>query len=231
MFSTWAYVLPGGREDRKWKKETTPGSGLGSSTKGVSSTSATMRDPPNLNPVAREGQGNVSTEFETVAVVLESREPLGALRWGLKIEDKADAPLVLTGATDADCTDAPSAEWGAAMDKFYDAKFETILDDFDIAKHDLKADHKTKLDGVVTKMKANPAIKAQLGGACDHTGDEAFNQALSLKRAEAARDYLVAKGIAAGRRSIESYSFDWARVEASHGKSEGKNRRVQVWLQ
>jgi OOP family OmpA-OmpF porin len=98
------------------------------------------------------------------------------------------------------------------------------------AQRSLKPDHKTKLDGVVTKMKATATLKVQLGGACDHTGDEKFNQALSLKRAEAARDYLVGKGIAAARIEVQSYSFDWARVEADKGKSEAKNRRVQVLL-
>lgn len=68
------------------------------------------------------------------------------------------------------------------------------------------------------------------GGACDLTGDEQFNKALSLKRAENARDYLVSKGIDVSRLEVQSYSFDWARVEAERGKSEGKNRRVQVWL-
>jgi peptidoglycan-associated lipoprotein len=79
-------------------------------------------------------------------------------------------------------------------------------------------------------MKADTSLKAQLGGACDLTGDEQFNKALSLKRAETARDYLVAKGIDASRLEVQSYSFDWARGEAERGKSEGKNRRVQVWL-
>lgn len=124
----------------------------------------------------------------------------------------------------------PSADWGKTLDQFYAGKFETILDEFDIAKADLKPDHKTKLDGVVTKMKADTSLKAQLGGACDLTGDEQFNKALSLKRAENARDYLVSKGIDASRLEVQSYSFDWARVEAERGKSEGKNRRVQIWL-
>jgi len=189
-----------------------------------------MEDRPERDPVAREGKGDVVTEFETVPIVLETREPLGALKWGCKIEDRADAPLELTGAQDADCVDVPSAEWDKAMDKFYEARFDTILDNFDIAKHDLKPDHKTKLDGIVTRMKANPALKAQLGGAADLTGSEEFNKKLSLKRAEAARDYLVGKGISAARIEVESYSFDWARVEGAKGTSEGKNRRVQVWL-
>ena len=213
-----------------WVKETTPGSAVGSSAKGVSSTSATMQDRPEHEPVTREGKGVVVAEFETVPIVLETREPLGALKWGCKIEDRADAPLELTGAKDADCVDAPSAEWGKAMEKFYEARFEAILDNFDIAKADLKPDHKTKLDGIVTRMKAKPALKAQLGGAADLTGSKEFNEKLSLKRAEAARDYLVGKGIAAARIEIESYGFDWARVETTKGTSEGKNRRVQVWL-
>jgi hypothetical protein len=209
---------------KKWIKETTPGSAVGSSTKGTSSTAATLSDTP-FTPWAREGKGGATIEFETVSIVLETREPLGALKWGFKIKDKADSPIELTGARDADCVDAPSAEWGKAMDKFYQARFDTILDNFDIAKHDLKPDHKTKLDGIVTRMKANMALKAQLGGAAD------LNEAdVSLKRAEAARNYLVGKGIAVARIEIESYGSDWARVETTKGASEGKNRRVQVWL-
>jgi hypothetical protein len=214
-----------------WKRETVdwhPGS---SSKKDGIAISAAMWDAPDREGYAREGKGDVSSEFETVAVVLETREPLGAIKWGFSIKDEPEAPMVLTGATAADCTEAPSAEWGAAMDKFYEGKFDTILDDYEIGKADLKADHKTKLDTLATKLKGNAALKAQCGGACDLTGDEAFNKALSLKRAQGARDYLVAKGVPAGQLDdVQSYSNDWARVEAEQGKSEGKNRRVQIWV-
>ena len=213
---------------KKWKRE---GSSVavGSSRKGGTSKSATMNDTPSL-PWAREGLGDASIEFETVAVVLETAEPLGALKWGFKVKDATDAPIELTGAEDADCTDAPSADWGATMEKFYEAKFAEILDDFDVGKSDLKPDHKTKLEGVATTMKAKAALKAQLGGAADLTGDPKVNEALSRKRAEAVRDHLVGKGIDATRFEIQSYGADWARVQAESGKSEGKNRRVQIWL-
>ena len=214
---------------QKWVRETTAGSAVGSSDKGKSSTSATMSDPPDT-PWAREGKGDVSIEFETVPLVLETRETLGSLKWGFKVKDKADAPLELTGARDADCVDTPSDEWGAALDKFYEARFETILDNFEIGKYALKPDHKTKLDGVVTRMTAKPGLKAQLGGAADFTGSAAFNEKLALQRANAAKDYLVSKGISAGRIEVQSYGFNWARVEAARGEHEGKNRRVQVWL-
>ena len=74
------------------------------------------------------------------------------------------------------------------------------------------------------------ALRAQLGGAADLTGSAKVNMALSLKRAENARDYLVSKGIDATRLEVQSYGADWARVETSTGASESKNRRVQVWV-
>jgi len=214
--------------NKKWKDENSQWI-VGSSQKGKSSTSAVMYDVPGA-AVAREGLGDASKEFETVPMVLETRQPLGSLRWGFKIKDEENAPIELTGGQDADCTDTPTGDWASAMDQFYTGKFAEILDDFDIAKHDLKPDHKTKLDNIVTKMQANVALKAQLGGAADLTGDEKFNQALSLKRAEAARDYLLGKGIEASRLELQSYGSDWARVEAEAGTSEGQNRRVQIWL-
>lgn len=215
--------------NQAWKAETVDWK-PGSSKKGDSSTSATMWDAPDRTIYAREGKGNVSSEFETVAVVLETREPLGSIKWGFTIEDKAEAPMVLTGATEADCVDAPSAEWGAAMDKYYEGKYDTILDDFAIGKADLTADHTAKLDTLATRLTGNAALKAQLGGACDLTGDEAFNKQLSRKRAEAARDYLVGKGVPDGQLEVQGYSFDWARVQTEQGKSESKNRRVQIWV-
>jgi hypothetical protein len=214
--------------NHKWVKESddyVPGS----SKKGESSTSAKMFDIPGA-AVAREGLGDASKQFETVPMILETRQPLGSLSWGFTIKDEPNAPIVLTGGKPEDCVDTPSADWGATMDQFYAGKFAEILDDFDIGKSDLKPDHTAKLDSIVTKMKANTTLTAQFGGAADLTGDQKVNEKLSLERATKARDYVVGKGIDAGRTEIQSYGSDWARVEAEAGKSEGKNRRVQIWL-
>ena len=214
---------------KSWSNES-PGRRVGaSSTKSGVSTSATMDDTPEA-PAPRAGKGDSELSFESVPMVLETREPLGAILWGFKIEDKENAPIVLTGATDADVSDTPSAAWGATMDQYYAAKYAEILDDFDIGKSELKDMHKTQLDNVVTRLQGNAALRAQLGGAADLTGSAKVNMALSLKRAEGARDYLVSKGIDAARLEVQSYGADWARVETSTGASESKNRRVQVWV-
>jgi outer membrane protein OmpA-like peptidoglycan-associated protein len=213
---------------KKWAKERDEWE-VGSSKKGVSSTHATMFDTPGVD-WAREGKGDQSIEFETVPVVLETRQPLGSLTWGFKIKDDAKAPIELTGGQDADCVDTPSDDWSRTLDKFYEGKFAEILDDFDIGKADLKPDHKTKLDNIVKKMTDKPELKAQLGGAADLTGPAKVNEALSLKRAQAAQTYLVGKGIDAARLEVQSYGADWARVEEEADVSEGQNRRVQIWL-
>jgi outer membrane protein OmpA-like peptidoglycan-associated protein len=195
-----------------------PGAMVAAAGKVAATGVAKMNDSPGTG-LGREGKGDTVKEFETVPTVLETREPLGAIKWGYKIEDKANAPIVLTGGTKADVTDAPSATSSAALDKFYEAKFET-LDSFDQDKADLTAAHKARLDGIVTKMKATATLNAELGGAADLK--DADPAAISQKRADNAKDYLIAKGIAAGRLTTQAYGADWAKAATTKGASEPK---------
>ena len=210
---------------RKWKDEG-GGTVVGSSKKGASASTAKMNDNPTAG-LGREGKGDTTKEFETVPVVLETREALGALRWGYKIQDRRDAPLELLGATQADCTDTPSAMWGAALDRFYEAKFE-ILDGFAQNHADLTTAHTGILDSIVTRMKGKRSLTAEIGGAADLK--DADPAKVSQARADAARNYLVARGIDAARITTQAYSADWARVKTAAGASEPKNRRVQIWV-
>jgi outer membrane protein OmpA-like peptidoglycan-associated protein len=114
------------------------------------------------------------------------------------------------------------------MEKFYDAKFDTTLDEFDAGKADLKAGHKTQLDTLATKLTGDATLKAELHGAADLK--EADPAKVSDDRAKAVRDYLVTKGIVATRLTVMPLGADWAKVETSAGKDEPKNRRVQIWV-
>jgi outer membrane protein OmpA-like peptidoglycan-associated protein len=210
---------------KAWKNEG-GGTIVGNSNKGVSSSSAKMNDNPSTG-MGREGKGDTIKEFETVPVVLETRETLGALKWGYKIEDKENAPIELMGATKADCTDSPSATWGAALDKFYEAKFE-ICDAFAQDKSDLTPAHTAILDGIVTRMKGRATLNVEIGGAADLK--DADPAKISQERADAAKNYLISKGIAGGRITTQAYAADWARAATTAGASEPKNRRVQLWV-
>ncbi len=55
------------------------------------------------------------------------------------------------------------------------------------------------LSALVSILKANPSIQFDILGWTDHTGTDEINAPLSMKRAEALRDYLVGQGIDASR--------------------------------
>ena len=53
-----------------------------------------------------------------------------------------------------------------------------------------------------------PQVNVQISGNCDDRGTEEYNIALGQRRANAARDYLVAKGVASARMTTISYGKD-----------------------
>lgn len=70
---------------------------------------------------------------------------------------------------------------------------------FDFNKATLRPEGKAKLDDTVAKL-SNLALQVVLiVGHTDRIGTDAYNQALSEKRAAAVKEYLVAKGVEANR--------------------------------
>ena len=61
------------------------------------------------------------------------------------------------------------------------------------------------LDAAAATLKEWGNAKVEVAGHTDNRGGDEYNQALSQRRAEAVRDYLVGKGIAADRLSAKGY--------------------------
>jgi outer membrane protein OmpA-like peptidoglycan-associated protein len=82
------------------------------------------------------------------------------------------------------------------------------------------------LDGVATRLAELNFETGEVGGYADSTGDDAYNVELSLRRAQSAIDYLVTKGIAAGRLTAVGYGE--ANPIADNATAEGRalNRRA-----
>ncbi len=76
---------------------------------------------------------------------------------------------------------------------------------FDFDKYDLSPDARNVLKSNADYLKANPSARAEIEGHCDERGTTEYNLALGAKRAQAAKDYLVTLGIAAGRLTTRSY--------------------------
>jgi outer membrane protein OmpA-like peptidoglycan-associated protein len=84
------------------------------------------------------------------------------------------------------------------------------------------------LDEIAATLQTDASIKSvEVQGHTDTVGGEAYNLALSQRRADAVRDYLVAKGVARDRLGAKGYGA--SRPQATNDTEEGRtrNRRVQ----
>jgi peptidoglycan-associated lipoprotein len=72
----------------------------------------------------------------------------------------------------------------------------------------LSSDARGTLDRQTAWLGKYPTVAVQIAGNCDDRGTEEYNLALGQRRANAARDYLVAKGVSSGRISTISYGKD-----------------------
>ena len=99
---------------------------------------------------------------------------------------------------------------------------------FDFDKATLKPVGKAKLDSAVTVLNQFPDMRVEVQGHTDSVGTLDYNQALSERRAKAAVDYLVSKGIAASRLVPRGYSK--TQPIATNDTPEGRalNRRVML---
>src|SRR5205823_1686507 len=70
---------------------------------------------------------------------------------------------------------------------------------FDFAKYDLRPETLTMLDTLAALLNREPMLGLEIDGYTDKKGTEEYNMKLSDNRAQACKDYLVKKGVAAKR--------------------------------
>ena len=99
---------------------------------------------------------------------------------------------------------------------------------FDFDKSVLKPEGRAKLDDLVSKIKGVNLEVIIAVGHTDSIGTVAYNQRLSVRRAEAVKAYLVSKGIERNRVYTEGKGE--TQPIASNRTKEGraKNRRVEI---
>ena len=82
------------------------------------------------------------------------------------------------------------------------------------------------LDTQVKWLKNNEEVKVIVQGYCDERGTREYNLALGERRANAVKQYLVSKGIAADRISVISYGKERPAVLGSNEAAWAQNRRA-----
>lgn len=93
----------------------------------------------------------------------------------------------------------------------------------------LKAEDKQRLDEAFSQIQNLPeGATVQITGYTDSTGSEQYNQDLSMRRAQAAQEYLVSKGV--DQKRIVLSGMGESNPIASNDTAEGRaqNRRVEV---
>lgn len=80
---------------------------------------------------------------------------------------------------------------------------ENIYYDFD--KWEIRPDAAKELDKLVKLLKDNPTIHIEMGSHADARGSDMYNLVLSDKRAKAAVDYLISRGIDPDRLTWKGY--------------------------
>ena len=99
---------------------------------------------------------------------------------------------------------------------------------FDFDKAVLKSEGKSKLDDLANKIRGINLEVVIAIGHTDSIGSDAYNQKLSVRRAESVKSYLVSKGVEPNRIYTEGKGEK--QPVASNKSKDGrqKNRRVEI---
>jgi OOP family OmpA-OmpF porin len=99
---------------------------------------------------------------------------------------------------------------------------------FDFDKSVVKPEGKSKLDDLSSKVRGiNLEVVIAIGHA-DSIGGDAYNQKLSVRRAESVKAYLVSKGIEANRVYTEGKGEKQPVADNKTKEGRAKNRRVEI---
>jgi outer membrane protein OmpA-like peptidoglycan-associated protein len=97
---------------------------------------------------------------------------------------------------------------------------------FDTGSDELSLVASAALERAAERLRAEPALRGRIEGYADSRGNAADNIVLSNRRAQAVRDFLTARGVAAGRLALI------AMGEAGGGAAaEAFERRVVLRLE
>lgn len=141
-----------------------------------------------------------------------------------KDDQCADKPETQNGFKDQDgCPD----EVPKAVKKFQ-GTIEGIY--FEVDKDTIRKKSFPKLDQAVKVLKEYADLNLLIRGHTDDTGAAEHNLDLSKRRAESVKNYMVSKGIDAGRLQTEGVGSNEPVDPAKTNKARAKNRRIEFKL-
>lgn len=102
---------------------------------------------------------------------------------------------------------------------------------FATARADLKPNATDSLNKLVAFLNQYPDRNVEIEGHTDSVGSDASNQALSQRRAESVKSYLMQQGISAQRLSSEGKGEGYPIADNNTETGRQENRRVEVIIE
>lgn len=102
---------------------------------------------------------------------------------------------------------------------------------FETNKATLTEDSREILEVAYNALVANPDVQVEISGHTDNLGSDEYNQALSLRRAQAVRNWLVQRGVRSDR--LKTVGKGEREPIADNNTVEGRseNRRIEFYVQ
>ncbi len=139
-----------------------------------------------------------------------------------------EPPSSSTPGDQADAVDdsgSPGAPLpGSRGDFLQNVPSDRVLFDFD--SYALDDGDRATLDAQADWLGRNPNVNVTIEGHADERGTREYNLALGDRRANAARDYLQSRGVAAGRMQVISWGKERPQVPESNEYAWSQNRRA-----
>ena len=101
---------------------------------------------------------------------------------------------------------------------------------FEFDKADLRPQDRELLSRIAGIILTSHDYTISVNGHTDDVGSDAYNKALSERRAQAVRDYLVKAGLPPAIMSVEGHGKSLPLVKGTSGAARAKNRRVELGL-
>jgi len=146
---------------------------------------------------------------------------LGGYVWSNQMEAKKRQMEQATAGTGAVVTQTADNQLKLSIPN--DISFAT-------GRHDIQPRLMPILDQFAQGLNQQPSMEVRIVGHTDNTGSDAINNPLSVNRAQSARDYLVGRGVAASRISIDGRGSREPIADNSSEAGRARNRRIDIFL-
>jgi len=95
---------------------------------------------------------------------------------------------------------------------------------------DLTPTAKSELDALMSQFEDADVVSIKVVGHTDNVGSDAYNQALSERRASSVAEYLISQGVAPNKVTSEGKGESQPIADNDTDEGRAKNRRVELHI-